>query len=403
VSQAGRKGAVTIATNMAGRGTDILLGGNAEALAEQEMAKHPDREYTAEERDALIREFKQITDAEHEEVVALGGLHIIGTERHESRRIDNQLRGRAGRQGDPGSTRFYLSMQDDLVRRFGGDSMGNLMDKFGVDDSMPLEAALVSRSIENSQKRVEERNFELRKSVLDYDDVMNQQRELIYSERRKALTEASVHESVVDMLEHTVELVIGRYSGESEFPEEWDLPELLKDMAVYLPKGMPKINDIKFLSKEEFISLFKEKVVSYFESREELMGSETMDILEHTAILQVVDAKWMAHLDAMDHLRQGIGLRAIGQRNPLIEYKKEGYDMFQEMVDEIRMEVSRLAINAAVMERPKEREGLSSNHDGSAPKKKMPLRRSTEEKIGRNDPCPCGSGKKYKNCCGKNA
>ncbi|MBQ3108932.1 MAG: preprotein translocase subunit SecA, partial [Clostridia bacterium] len=290
VSQAGRKGAVTIATNMAGRGTDILLGGNAEALAEQEMAKHPDREYTEEERDALIREFKQITDAEHEEVVALGGLHIIGTERHESRRIDNQLRGRAGRQGDPGSTRFYLSMQDDLVRRFGGDSMGNLMDKFGVDDSMPLEAALVSRSIENSQKRVEERNFELRKSVLDYDDVMNQQRELIYSERRKALTEASVHESVVDMLEHTVELVIGRYSGESEFPEEWDLPELLKDMAVYLPKGMPKINDIKFLSKEEFISLFKEKVVSYFESREELMGSETMDILEHTAILQVVDA-----------------------------------------------------------------------------------------------------------------
>ncbi len=400
IAQAGRLGAVTIATNMAGRGTDILLGGNAEALAQAEMAKTPDKEFTEAEKEALLEKYQTITKAEHDQVVAAGGLHIIGTERHESRRIDNQLRGRAGRQGDPGSTRFFLSMQDDLMRRFGGESLGSLMDRLGMDDSIPVEAAMVSRSVENAQKRVEERNFDLRKNVLDYDDVMNQQRELIYAERRKALLEPDVSESVLSMLDATVDQVVGRFAQVSEFPEEWDLTGLLQEMAIYSPNDLPTEAELKQITREEVFALFKEKLRNDYAKRKETLGAEYLNSLEHAAILRVVDAKWMDHLDTMDQLRQGIGLRAIGQRDPLIEYKKEGYDLFAAMVEEIQRGVTRLVLRAELVERPAERQNLQSNRDGSLPKKRQPIRRAQAEKIGRNDPCPCGSGKKYKNCCG---
>ncbi|MBR2783552.1 MAG: preprotein translocase subunit SecA [Firmicutes bacterium] len=401
VAQAGRKGAVTIATNMAGRGTDIVLGGSPEGLATADILSHPDIEYSNEERAALIAMYKEQSQAEHEEVVALGGLHIIGTERHEARRIDNQLRGRAGRQGDPGSTRFFLSMEDDLMKRFGGDRIGSIMDKVGVDDSQPIDVAVVSNSIEKAQKRVEERHFDTRQSVLDYDDVMNQQRELIYSERRKALMEDDVHDSVLSMMDAAVDLIVGRYSGESQFPEEWDLTALLRDMAAYLPQDLPAEDELKELSRDEVFDFFKEKMHARYALRDEELGAERRALLEHAVILQVVDGKWMDHLDAMDQLRQGIGLRAIGQLNPLNEYKKEAFDMFDAMIQDIQLEVSRLCLLAQITERPQERKNLSSNHDGSAPAKRQPIRKNPAEKIRRNDPCPCGSGKKYKNCCGR--
>ena len=401
VAQAGRKNAVTIATNMAGRGTDIMLGGNAEFLAQSEMAAHPDNEYSDQERMDLIAKYKEQVAAEHEEVVALGGLHIVGTERHESRRIDNQLRGRAGRQGDPGSTRFFISMEDDLMLRFGGANMGALMDRVGMDDSMPINAALVSRSIEQAQKRVEERHFDARKNVLDYDDVMNQQRELIYSERRKALFEADIHESVVGMMDAMVDTVVGRYSAVSQFPEEWDLTALLSDMSTYLPESMPTQEALKQITREEVYDLFKDLVHQCYAKKEQAMGKEKLALLEHVVILQVVDSQWMDHLDAMDQLRQGIGLRAIGQLDPLVEYKKEAYYMFQGMIENIQLEVSRICMLADLVERPQERENLSSNRGTDKPNKKQPVRKAPEQKIGRNDPCPCGSGKKYKNCCGR--
>ena len=401
VAQAGRKGAVTIATNMAGRGTDIVLGGSPEGLATADILSHPDIEYSNEERAALIAMYKEQSKAEHEEVVGLGGLHIIGTERHEARRIDNQLRGRAGRQGDPGSTRFFLSMEDDLMKRFGGERLGSIMDKVGVDDSLPIDAALVSSSIEKAQKRVEERHFDTRQSVLEYDDVMNQQRELIYSERRKALLEDDVHDSVLGMMDAAVDLIVGRYSAESHFPEDWDLAALLRDMASYLPQDLPTEDQLKEMSKDEVFDFFKEKMQARYALRDEELGIDRRKLLEHAVILQVVDGKWMDHLDAMDQLRQGIGLRAIGQLNPLNEYKKEAFDMFEAMVQDIQLDVTRLCLLAQITERPEERKNLSSNHDGSAPAKRQPVRKTPAEKVGRNDPCPCGSGKKYKNCCGR--
>ena len=403
IAQAGREGAVTSATNMAGRGTDIVLGGNGEALAMAKIAEDAakDKEYSDAERQELIEKYTAETRAEHDKIVELGGLHIIGTERHESRRIDNQLRGRAGRQGDPGSTRFFISMEDDLMKRFGGDGLRSILDRMGMDDSTPIDSNMVSRSIENAQKRVEERHFEARKTVLDYDDVMNAQRELIYSERRKALFEDDIHDSVLSMMDAAVDTVVGRYSGVSQFPEEWDLPALLQDMAAYLPTGMPTEAELKELSREEVYDLFKDKIAAYYEQREEDMGKEKLNLLEHAVVLQVVDRNWMDHLDAMDQLRQGIGLRAYGQENPLVAYKREAFDMFEGLVSDIQLEVTRMCMIAELIERPAERKDLTSNH-GDAPAKKKPIRRK-EQKIGRNDPCPCGSGKKYKNCCGRNA
>jgi preprotein translocase subunit SecA len=404
IAQAGHKDAVTIATNMAGRGTDIILGGNWEALLASRLAADTAKEIEHDDAElvALREEYKARFEAEHAAVVALGGLHIIGTERHESRRIDNQLRGRSGRQGDPGSSRFYISIEDDLMKRFGGDSLGGLMDRVGLDDSIPIDSALVSRSIETAQKRVEERNFETRKHVLDYDDVMNVQRELIYSERRKALYEDDIHDSVLSMMEATVDKVVSRYSGESRFTEEWDLAALLADLANYQPQGLPSEEELRELPGTEVNQFVLDKMLEFSDQRKENMGAEMFNVLEHAVVLQVVDRKWMDHLDSMDQLRQGIGLRAYGQNDPLVAYKKEAYAMFQEMIEDIQSEITRMCLQAQLVERPKERQDISSNRDG-APAKKQPLRRNSEQKVGRNDPCPCGSGRKYKNCCGKGA
>lgn len=405
VAQAGRLQAVTIATNMAGRGTDIMLGGNAESLAQAEMARDPEREYTDRERLDLIDKYKKQVADEHDQVVELGGLHIIGTERHESRRIDNQLRGRAGRQGDPGSSRFFISIDDDLMRRFGGDNLKNIMDRFGMDDSVPINSSMISKQIESAQKRVEERHFEMRRNVLAYDDVMNQQREVIYKERRRALFEDDVHESVLGMMDEVIERLVSSYSAHSNFTEEWDMAALLQELGEFMPKPLPTAEELTALSKEEVPELLKRRLYSYYEAREQQMGKERLSTLEHAVILRVVDEKWMDHLDAMDQLRQGIGLRAYGQRDPIIEYRNEAYNMFQAMIADIQFEVTRFCLHAEIVEAPRARSNMNTNRGegvGGGPVKKQPYRKS-EQKIGRNDPCPCGSGKKYKNCCGKEA
>lgn len=359
VSQAGQPSMVTIATNMAGRGTDIILG---------------------------------------EGVRDLGGLHIIGTERHESRRIDNQLRGRAGRQGDPGSTQFYISLEDDIMRLFGSENIMGIMDKLGMDDDMPIENAIITKSIENAQKKVEGRNFDIRKHVLQYDDVMNQQREVIYKQRRDVLSGENVYESVISMITSMVDRTVERFSGESQFPEEWDLNSLLAlAEQSFLPDHKVTPEQLRTMTKEEVVELLKEKALAKYQQREEELGAENLRELERLVILKVVDAKWMDHLDAMDQLRQGIGLRAYGQRDPLIEYKFEGYDMFNQMIEDIQEEVIRYLYRVTVMERPEERTDIVENkYENDAPK--TPVR---SDKIGRNDDCPCGSGKKYKKCCGK--
>jgi preprotein translocase subunit SecA len=399
VAQAGRINAVTIATNMAGRGTDIVLGGNAQSLAEAEMAAHEDKEYSDSERKALIEKYQEQTKTEHDEVVALGGLHIIGTERHESRRIDNQLRGRAGRQGDPGSTRFFISTQDDLMRIFGGENLGNMMARIGVDDNMPIDSGMVSRAIEGAQKRVEERHFDSRKSVLEYDDVMNQQREIIYKERRRALEEEDLQESVAGMIDDVAERVVGQFSMVSNYPEEWDLPGLLEALDPYMPKNRPTAEELKQLVRAEVPDFVIERMHEYYAEREANMGADMMRTLERMIILKVVDSKWMDHLDAMDQLRQGIGLRAYGQLDPLIQYKQEAFNMFQEMIEDIQAEVVRYCMRAEFVEAPTERKNTVENKYQEQVKKK-PVRKSADEQVGRNDPCPCGSGKKYKKCCG---
>ena len=362
VSQAGQKDMVTIATNMAGRGTDIVLG---------------------------------------EEVKQLGGLHIMGTERHESRRIDNQLRGRSGRQGDPGSTRFYISLEDDLMRLFGSENIMGLMDKLGMDDSMPIEAGIISRSIEGAQRKVEGRNFEIRKHVLDYDDVMNQQREVIYSQRRQVLMGENLKENILDMLESGVDASIAMVSGESQYPEDWDLESLLEYVeGFFLPNHNLTAEQLAKLSKGEIRELFLDEAGKIYAQREEVFGSEVMREIERAVMLQMVDSKWMDHLDAMDQLREGIGLRAYGQKDPLVEYKFEAFDMFSQMITAIQEDIVRyvLRVSPAVVEEPQERPQnvVENRYQEEGPK--QPIR--ADKLPGRNDPCPCGSGKKYKKCCG---
>lgn len=360
VAEAGKKGQVTIATNMAGRGTDIVLG---------------------------------------EGVVELGGLHIIGTERHESRRIDNQLRGRAGRQGDPGSSRFYVSLEDDLMRLFGSDSIAGLMDRLGMDDETPIDHPMISKSIESAQKKVEARNFEIRKHVLQYDDVMNQQREVIYAQRRQVLEGENLKDSVLGMIDTVIDGTIDRFAAYSQFPEEWDLAALLQYAEqTFLPGHTLTADQLAKMEKEEIRELFHTKARELYEAREEEIGSETMRHLERMVILRVVDAKWMDHIDAMDQLRQGIGLRAYGQRDPLVEYKYEGFEMFNAMIADIQEEVTRLIYRVRVVEQRSAPQNVVENkYEEEGPK--QPIRKKQE--IGRNDPCPCGSGKKYKRCCGR--
>ena len=402
IAQAGRLGTVTIATNMAGRGTDIILGGNPEALARQEMQRSGE-EYQPEQELDLIEKYRQQTKAEHEQVVALGGLHIIGTERHESRRIDNQLRGRSGRQGDPGSSRFFIAMEDDLMRLFGADNLSSILDRIGMDDSMNIDSPLVSRSIETAQKRVEARHFDTRKTVLDYDDVMNQQREIIYSQRQQALRGADLKEQIEHMLDEVVEATVARFSGVSQYPEDWDLAALGEESKVFLPADIPDAETLKTMTKTEITALYQQKARAFYDAKEERIGSEAMRQMERFVILKVVDAKWMDHLDAMDQLRQGIGLRAYAQKDPLVEYKYEAYDMFQAMIADIQTEVIRFVFRLEIAEAPKEQAKVTEVHGGeeALPGAKKPTVKDKSKEVGRNEPCPCGSGKKYKKCCGK--
>lgn len=396
VAQAGRFHAVTIATNMAGRGTDILLGGNPEFLAQAELKKSG-REATEQELKELISQYKAQTDQERSQVIAQGGVHIIGTERHESRRIDNQLRGRSGRQGDPGSSKFFISMEDDLMRLFGAENVAGIMDKLGMDDSMPIDHPLISRSIETAQKRVEAKNFDIRKHVLEYDDVMNQQREIIYQQRRQVLMGENLKDTIYDMIHEVVDRTVASFAGGSIHPEEWDLKGLLEAAQLFLPNHELTEDDLKILGKDEIPRIFEERARDYYGQREELLTPETLRELERVVILKVVDSKWMDHLDAMDQLRQGIGLRAYGQKDPLVEYKFEAFDMFQEMIGEIQSDVIRYLMRVNVVEAPKERQHVTENRSGEETVKK-PVRK--EHQVGRNDLCPCGSGKKYKKCCG---
>lgn len=369
IARAGQRGTVTIATNMAGRGTDIVLG---------------------------------------EGVAELGGLHVLGTERHEARRIDNQLRGRSGRQGDPGSSRFYLSLEDDLMRMFGSDIIAGLMTKLGISEDEPIDHPLVSRAIETAQKRLEARNFEIRRQVLQYDDVINKQRELIYQQRDKILEGSNLKENVLEMMERVVEKMVDMYALESVPRDEWNLHGLV-DYAesVFVPPGKIRAEELQGLSRSEITERLLECGRETYEERERRFGSDVMRQLEQLVMLRVVDSKWMEHLDMMDDLREGIGLRAYGQRDPLTEYQIEAYEMFQGMVESIQEDVVKYMFKLNVSgesERRAER-GPVIEHRGdgvqAGGETRAPVR--SRKQVGRNDPCPCGSGKKYKKCCGKSA
>ena len=365
IADAGQYGAVTIATNMAGRGTDIVLGDG---------------------------------------VPELGGLHIVGTERHESRRIDNQLRGRCARQGDPGSTRFFLSLEDDLMRLFGSDNISGIMDKLGMEEDEPIEHKLVTRSIESAQKKVEMRNFEMRKHVLEYDDVMNQQREVIYEQRKRVLLRSNLKDTIMDMVNKIVERTMTMYAPPEVYSEDWDIPALISYAEeYYAPEGILTVEKVQNMSREELAEFLHKLAVDHYEEREKLVGSAVMRELENLVMLKVVDSQWMEHLDAMDMLREGVSLRAYGQRDPLVEYKVEAYDMFEAMIGAIQDDVVRYIYRVNIITQPKVEDHLANasvnNPSGEDTEKKQPVHH--KQTVGRNDPCPCGSGKKYKNCCGK--
>ncbi len=416
VAQAGRLGAVTIATNMAGRGTDIVLGGNPEFLARQELRKQGQDFETSGELAAggvsvlpedqayqsLLEKYRRQTEEERRRVVELGGLHILGTERHESRRIDNQLRGRCGRQGDPGSTQFYSSLEDDLMRLFGSDNIAGIMGRLGLEEDVPIEHSMITKSIETAQKRVENRNFDIRKHVLEYDDVMNQQRELIYRQRRQVLTGENLKEIVLEMIGASVGRAVNVYAPEGVYPEEWDLQGLLDYAEQYfLPGHGLAPADLEGMGRRELQEFLTERSRQAYDAREQELGQETMREIERIVMLRIVDEKWMDHLDAMDQLREGIGLRAYGQKDPLVEYKFEGYEMFQNMIDSIQDDVVRYIFRVNVVQPQQEQKRQVSENRYAEEGPKKPVRK--ENKVGRNDPCPCGSGKKYKKCCGRAA
>ncbi|HHV07764.1 MAG TPA: preprotein translocase subunit SecA [Firmicutes bacterium] len=407
VAQAGRLSSVTIATNMAGRGTDILLGGNPEFLAKEKLLRQgKDLAQVDEETyESVLKEMKEQCAAEHDQVVAKGGLHIIGTERHEARRIDNQLRGRSGRQGDPGSSRFYLSLEDDLLRLFGGESISGVMERLGLEEDQPIEHGLLSRAVENAQRKVEARNYDIRKQLLEYDNVMNMQREVIYDQRREVLVKADHKETVLGMAELVLADYLDTYCSENVLPEEWDLKALQMVLEqTFFPPRMITQQDLARESREELEQFLKEKVHTLYEEREGQTEPEHMRELERVVLLRVVDSKWMEHLDAMDELREGIGLRAYGQHDPLIEYQREAYEMFQGMVARIQEDTVHYLFKIQLSPKKPQRKSAFRNviagGDGADDGPRQPYRRKGK-KIGRNDPCPCGSGKKYKKCCGR--
>ena len=433
IAQAGKFGAVTIATNMAGRGTDIMLGGNSEYLAKQEMRK---LKYTDEEiEDAaahnetddkailsarekfneLEKKFDNEIKEEKEKVIEAGGLKIIGTQRHESRRIDNQLRGRSGRQGDPGESRFYIGLDDDLMKIFGGDIVTKVYNTLGADEDMPIESRLISKAVENAQKKVEGRNFSIRKNVLQYDDVMNVQRTVIYEQRREVLDGKDLKESILKMMDSVVELIVDSHIVDGE---EVKKESIAQDIETNLG-----ISDVAALKTEKFdrnalVDELIAKVHEIYASKETEFGEENLRELERVVMLKIVDQKWMDHIDNMDELKKGIGLRGYGQQDPVVQYRLEGTEMFDDMIEDIRMDVVKILLNIRKKEGPIERtettkvtgaslEDTAINLvDGNISEKEGGMNKTVVNegpKVGRNDPCPCGSGKKYKNCCGKNA
>jgi len=425
VAQAGKFGAVTIATNMAGRGTDILLGGNPDYMAKSEMRRKgydEDMIYTAsmhlDTRDAevfkaralyneLYEGFKKQTDAEHEKVVAAGGLYIIGTERHESRRIDNQLRGRSGRQGDPGASRFYIALEDDLMRLFGGERIRMIIEKLSGGEDIPLEYGMMTRQIEKAQKRIEERNFKSRSQVLKYDDVMNQQREVIYGQRRSVLMGEDIRQAIGGMLDSAVGNLADSYCPEELSAGEWDLEALNLALANLIPQAYfapVSAEDLKKKNAKAAKELLLERARSAYEKKSAELEGEGLDMreIERVVLLREVDSKWMEHIDNMDQLRDGIGLRAYGQIDPVVAYQKEGFDMFDEMIAAIQQGTVQMLFRVTVkskVERVQTMQPQTATHGGQGGEK--PAQRHVAKKVGRNDPCPCGSGKKYKNCCGK--
>ena len=429
VAQAGKYGAVTIATNMAGRGTDIMLGGNSEFLAKQEMVKlrySPEQieqstAFNDTDDESILdarKKYKELEEKynkeikeEKEKVIEAGGLKIIGTERHESRRIDNQLRGRSGRQGDPGESKFYIGLDDDLMKIFGGDMITNIYNTLGADENMPIQSKMLSKAVENAQKKVEGRNFTIRKNVLQYDDVMNTQREIIYKQRREVLDGQNLKDSIYNMMNNVATEIVNSYVTDEGINKE----ALLQD--VHTTFGIDDIDELNSskIDSNKIISEIIEKAHKKYDEKEQDFGEKALRELERVVMLKIVDERWMDHIDAMDELKDGIGLRAYGQKDPVVQYRIEGFDMFDQMVADIQLNVVKILMNARKREGTPIRqesvkitgegfEGENVSLKGNTPnqeKNHTPIV-NTEPKVGRNDPCPCGSGKKYKNCCGRN-
>lgn len=426
VAQAGKFEAVTIATNMAGRGTDIMLGGNAEFSAKAEMRKmeipdeiiaeaigfaETDNEEILAARDTyqkLYNKYKAEVEEKAKAVREAGGLFILGTERHESRRIDNQLRGRAGRQGDPGESRFFISLEDDLMRLFGGDKLQGMMTTLNVEEDMPIESKVLSKVIESSQKKIEGRNFSIRKNVLNYDDVMSTQREIIYKQRAMVLDGEDIHDFIIKMIKDLISETVLNYLLEEHIHDDWNLKGLRDHFMGVLTVDTDfnyTTDELANITRDEIIEKLTTRALAYYDSREESFGKDLLREIERVVLLKVVDTKWMAHIDDMEELKKGIGLRAYGQKNPVVEYRYEGFDMFDAMVEAIREDTVRMMFTVQVTsdKEPPKREQVAKPDEPNAGSSdgSMPAQR-TSHKVGRNDPCPCGSGKKYKKCCGAN-
>ena len=419
VAQAGRIGSVTVATNMAGRGVDILLGGNPEYLARQEMAAREfdndryllfemDEEERAEyeaEYEPIYRKFKQQTDAEHEEVVELGGLYVLGTERHESRRIDNQLRGRSGRQGDPGESLFYLSLQDDLMRMFASDRIASIMNRLKWPDDEPITAKMVTKAVENAQRQIEELNFERRKNVLKYDDVMNTQRQVIYTERQKILQGEDFKDEALNMVRDVVSSTVRRLAPEEIFNEEWDLDMNLAGIAEVYPTRITRPELEETVTANELEDRAVEDAIALYEDKERSLGSQVMRQLERLVLLNITDTRWREHLYEMDYLQEGIHLRAYGQKDPLTEYRREAYAMFEELTDSIKDGFVRYIYRVELVRedepgRPRPQRVQTVHGDQEQQGNAGNAAQARSDKVPRNAPCPCGSGKKYKKCHG---
>src|SRR5881409_2154016 len=417
VAQAGREGSVTIATNMAGRGIDILLGGNPDFLSKEILRKKGLDPVTAAapQRTAALADARRITEPEHARVVERGGLHIVGTERHEARRVDNQLRGRSGRQGDPGSSRFYLSLEDDLLRIFGSHRIQKIMERLGMEEGEPIEHKLVTRAIATAQKRVETHNYEIRKHLLEYDDVMNKHREIIYGMRRQILEGEPQADTIAEWIEDLVAVTLDAYAAEGAHPEDWDLGGLGEALYRQFDVRIPSARFGEAVSREGLAELVGAAVRERYSDRERELGPDLVRALERHEMLVVIDAQWKDHLLSIDHLKEGIGLRGYGQRDPLTEYKKEAFDLFQDMVERVKAAVvERLFKVQVVRDAPMELPAMTAWADARESRGELPMapegapapaaprpvpRTASGEKVGRNDPCPCGSGKKYKKCC----